>query len=104
MSLPQRIPDLEASPEPREDHVTTLGSIRIRYPPPGQQEASQRRSWLYRFFSSGRSESLVSQWRHQSPPCRSLGYLYIYPTALHVVLLTTPLRAHNDPFLRGLNA
>jgi hypothetical protein len=62
----------------------------------------EHRSWLYRFFSLGRgSESLVSRWRHRSPPCRILGCLYMYPTALHVVLLTTPLRAHNDPLLRS---
>ena len=39
-ALAQRVPELEAPPEPREGHATA----------PEQQEPSQRRSWLYRFF------------------------------------------------------
>ena len=50
MSLAQRIPELEASPEPRESQVTASGAADKSTPPPEQQEPSQRRSWLYRFF------------------------------------------------------
>jgi excisionase family DNA binding protein len=50
MSLTQRIPELEASPEPREGHVTASEAADKSTPPPEQQEPSQRRSWLYRFF------------------------------------------------------
>jgi len=50
MSLTQRIPELEASPEPRESQVTASGAADRSTPPPEQQEPSQRRSWLYRFF------------------------------------------------------
>ena len=50
MSLTQRIPELEASPEPRESQVTASGAADKSTPPPEQQEPSQRRSWLYRFF------------------------------------------------------
>ena len=50
MSLTQRIPELEASPEPREGQVTASEAADKSTPPPEQQEPSQRRSWLYRFF------------------------------------------------------
>ena len=50
MSLTQRIPELEASPEPREGHVTPSEAADKSTLPPEQQEPSQRRSWLYRFF------------------------------------------------------
>ena len=57
-----------------------------------QQEPSQRRSWLYRFFSSGRSETLVSRWRPTGHHfAGSLGYLHIYSTALLIVLPATPI-------------
>ncbi len=52
MSLTQRIPELEASPEPREGHVTAPEAANESTTPlpPEQQEPSPRRSWLYRFF------------------------------------------------------
>jgi excisionase family DNA binding protein len=50
MSLTQRIPELEASPEQREAHVTASeGEGRVDAPPE-PQEPTKRRSWLYRFF------------------------------------------------------
>jgi len=62
------------------------------------QEPSERCSWLYKVFFGSHSESAGSRWRQPvKHPCRSLGYLHIYPTALHVVLPTTPLRARNGP-------
>jgi len=51
VSLTQRIPELEAAPEPREspasppEEVVGRGNL-----PPGAKVPSQRRSWLYRFF------------------------------------------------------
>jgi hypothetical protein len=50
MSLTQRIPELEASPELREDHVMASEEAEKSTPPQEQQESSPRRSWLYRFF------------------------------------------------------
>jgi predicted RNase H-like nuclease (RuvC/YqgF family) len=51
MSLTQRIPELEASPEPREGHGTPSEEAdESTAPQEQQQEPSQRRSWLYRFF------------------------------------------------------
>ena len=50
MSLTQRIPELEASPEPREVHVTASEGEGRRDVPSEPQEPAQRRSWLYRFF------------------------------------------------------
>jgi hypothetical protein len=50
MSLTQRIPELEASPEPRESQVTASEAADKSTPPPEQQEGSEHRSWLYRFF------------------------------------------------------
>ena len=51
MSLTQRIPELEASPEPREGHVTASEAAdKSTTPLPEQQEPSPRRSCLYRFF------------------------------------------------------
>jgi excisionase family DNA binding protein len=50
MSLTQRIPELEASPEPREGHVTASEEADKGTTPPEQQEPSQRRSWWRAFF------------------------------------------------------
>ena len=51
MSLTQRIPELEASPEPREAHVTASeGTAMSTAAPQEQQEPSQRRSWWREFF------------------------------------------------------
>jgi hypothetical protein len=50
MSLTQRIPELEASPETREGHVMASEEADESTAPQEQQEPSQRRSWLYRFF------------------------------------------------------
>src|ERR687897_877977 len=50
MSLTQRIPKLEASPEPREDQVTATEDADKTTTPPEQQEPSQRRSWWREFF------------------------------------------------------
>src|ERR671910_3018799 len=50
MSLTQLIPELEASPEPREGHVTDTEEASKDTASPEQQEPSQRRSWLHRFF------------------------------------------------------
>ena len=51
MSLTQRIPELEASPEPREGHVTASEeAAEGTTAPPEQEEPSQRRSWWREFF------------------------------------------------------
>ena len=51
MSLTQRIPELEASPEPREGHGTPSEEAdESSTAPQEQQNPSERRSWLYRFF------------------------------------------------------
>jgi hypothetical protein len=50
MSLTQRIPELEASPELREDHVTASEEADKSTAPQEQQEPSQRRSWWREFF------------------------------------------------------
>jgi len=52
MSLTQRIPELEASPEPREGHVTASEEAAegTTTAPPEQEEPSQRRSWWREFF------------------------------------------------------
>jgi hypothetical protein len=48
MSLTQRIPELEAAPEPRDaPERDTQGASKATATPP---EPEQRRSWLYRFF------------------------------------------------------
>ena len=51
MSLTQRIPELEAAPEPRDDRETIAGAsgngATTRWEP---QEPDKRHSWLYRFF------------------------------------------------------
>ncbi|MDX6381619.1 MAG: hypothetical protein QOI57_2643 [Rubrobacteraceae bacterium] len=44
MSLTQRIPELEAAPEPRGDASETSGDGA------GSKESKQQRSWLYKFF------------------------------------------------------
>ena len=49
MSLTQRIPELEASPQPREGHVTASEQADKSTSPP-EQEPSQRRSWWRAFF------------------------------------------------------
>jgi len=50
MSLTQHIPELEASPEPREGHVMASEAADESTPPPEQQEPSPRRSWWREFF------------------------------------------------------
>src|SRR5918995_3340986 len=50
MSLTQRIPELEASPEPREGHVTASEEADKSTAPQEQQEPLQRRSWWRSFF------------------------------------------------------
>jgi hypothetical protein len=50
MSLTQRIPELEASPETREGHVMASEEADESTPPPEQQEPSQGRSWWREFF------------------------------------------------------
>ena len=50
MSLTQRIPELVASPEQREAHMTASEGEGRGDIPPEPQEPAQRRSWLYRFF------------------------------------------------------
>src|SRR5215211_6158311 len=50
MSLTQRIPELEASPEPREAPVNSSEETDKGTAPQEQQEASQRRSWWRAFF------------------------------------------------------
>ncbi len=100
MSLTQRFPELETPVEPPGGLQTASeGPTKGKYHGGSRSPHSAARGST---GSSGRgSESLVSRWRHRSPPCRSLGYLNIYPTLLHVVLPTTPIRAHKDPLLRS---
>jgi hypothetical protein len=51
MSLTQRIPELEASPELREGHVMASEEAdESTTAPQEQQEPSQRRSWWREFF------------------------------------------------------
>jgi hypothetical protein len=50
LSLTHRIPELEASPEPREGHVTASEQADKSTTPPEQQEPSQRRSWWRAFL------------------------------------------------------
>jgi len=51
MSLTQRIPELEASSEPREPSDTSSeGYAKGTTTTPESPEPSQRRSWLHRFF------------------------------------------------------
>ena len=50
MSLTQRIPELEASPEPREGHGTASEEVAKSTAPQEQQNPSERRSWMHRFF------------------------------------------------------
>src|ERR671917_2970046 len=50
MALSQRIPELEGSPEPREDHMTDSEETAKDKVSPEQQESSQRRSWWRAFF------------------------------------------------------
>jgi hypothetical protein len=49
LSLTQRIPELEAPPGSRDAPVSSSEEENSTTPPE-QQEASQGRSWLYRFF------------------------------------------------------
>src|SRR5215216_3608159 len=51
MSLTQRIPELEASAEPREGPETASEKpFNTHHAPQESQEPSQSRSWLHRFF------------------------------------------------------
>jgi len=50
MQMAQRIPELEAPPEPRESLQMASEVIDRGEAHPQQQEPAQRRSWLYRFF------------------------------------------------------
>ncbi len=51
MSLTQRIPELEATTEPRgSDLGPTERTVKDNVPSEQQAESSRRRSWLYRFF------------------------------------------------------
>src|SRR5215208_5020603 len=50
MSLMQRIPELEAPPEPREAPVNSSEEPHSTHAPPGPQDPSQRRSWWRQFF------------------------------------------------------
>ena len=49
-ALTQRIPELEASPDPREGDVTAPEETAKDTASPEQQEPSQRRSWWRQFF------------------------------------------------------
>jgi hypothetical protein len=49
MTMAQRIPELEAAPEPREVPVTAPEEA-AKGTTPEQQESSQRRSWWRAFF------------------------------------------------------
>jgi hypothetical protein len=49
-ALTQRIPELEASPDPREGDVTAPEETAKDTASPEQQEPSQRRSWWRVFF------------------------------------------------------
>ena len=55
MSLMQRLPELEASPEPREGQVTASEEADQGTPPPEHQEPSEhpRSSWWRQFFGLG---------------------------------------------------
>jgi hypothetical protein len=48
--LVQRVPELEAAPEPRDIPMTSSDSAGKGDAPSDQQEPAQRRSWLHRFF------------------------------------------------------
>jgi len=50
MQMAQRIPELEASPEPRESPQMASEGADRGVAPLEPQEPAQRRSWLYRFF------------------------------------------------------
>jgi hypothetical protein len=49
-TLAQRVPELEAATEPREAPVTSSEEADKGPTPQEQQEPSERRSWLHRFF------------------------------------------------------
>ena len=49
MSLTQRVPELEPAQEPRELPVSSFEEEN-KTPPSKQQEPSEKRSWLHRFF------------------------------------------------------
>jgi len=49
-ALTERIPELEAAPEPRESPETASGEPHSTHAPPEQEEPSQSRSWVHRFF------------------------------------------------------
>jgi hypothetical protein len=50
MQMAQRIPELEAPPEPRESPQMASEAADREVTPLEPQEPAQRRSWLYRFF------------------------------------------------------
>lgn len=50
MSLTQRIPELEATPETRESPAAATDEPEKPMVTPDQEKLSERRSWLYRFF------------------------------------------------------
>jgi hypothetical protein len=50
MQMAQRIPELEAPPEPRESPQMASEGADREVTPLEPQEPAQRRSWLYRFF------------------------------------------------------
>src|SRR5215212_3725528 len=50
MTLMQRIPELEAPPEPAKSPETTSEGAGSTATPPEQQEGSERRSWWRRLF------------------------------------------------------
>jgi hypothetical protein len=50
MAMTQRIPELEAAPEPRDDPEAASESTGRVDIPPDPQESAERRSWLHRFF------------------------------------------------------
>jgi hypothetical protein len=49
LTMAQRIPELEAPSDPRKGHVTASEEADKGTAPP-EQQPSERRSWLYRFF------------------------------------------------------
>ena len=86
-------------PNTRE-RCASSGYRRVRMP---RNKPSERRSWLYRFFSSGSSVLLVTSRDNRAHTFTVVSRLPldIYPTLLHVMLPTTPLRARNG-FCPGL--
>jgi hypothetical protein len=50
MAMTQRIPELEATPETRDNPEAASEGTGRGEVPPASQESAQRRSWLHRFF------------------------------------------------------